>query len=94
LTEATLEAQMLLWEWAESCEDDDPEQREMKVRYAEGLVDACEHAGLLAADEVVQWGRLLAQGGRRLRPRATSTRPSATSRSCSRPCGRCLESPN
>jgi hypothetical protein len=63
LTEATLEAQMLLWEWAESCEDDDPEQREMKVRYAEGLVDACEHAGLLAADEVVQWRRLLAQGG-------------------------------
>jgi hypothetical protein len=64
LTEATLEAQMLLWKWAsDAWEDDDPEQREMKGRYAEGLVDACEQAGLLAADEVVQWRRLLAQGG-------------------------------
>jgi hypothetical protein len=63
MTEATLEAQTLLWKWAEECEDDDPEQREMKVRYAEGLVDACEHAGLLAADEVVQWRRLLSRGG-------------------------------
>jgi hypothetical protein len=64
LTEATLEAQTLLWKWAsEACEDDDPEQREMKVRHAEGLVDACEYAGLLAADEVVQWRRLLARGG-------------------------------
>jgi hypothetical protein len=63
MTEATLEARTLLWKWAEECRDDDPEQREMKVRYAEGLVDACEYAGLLAADEVVQWRRLLARGG-------------------------------
>jgi hypothetical protein len=64
LTEATLEAQTLLWKWAsEACEDDDPEQRAWKVRYAECLVDACEHAGLLAADRVVQWRRLLARGG-------------------------------
>jgi hypothetical protein len=64
LTEATLETQTLLWEWAsEACEDDDPEQRAAKVRYAECLVDACEHAGLLAADQLVQWRRLLAQGG-------------------------------
>jgi hypothetical protein len=64
LTEATLEAQTLLWEWASmACEDDDPEQREMKVRYVECQVDACEYAGLLAADQVLQWRRLLAQGG-------------------------------
>ena len=64
MTEATLEAQSLLWEWAsEACEEDDPEQRTWKVLYAECLVDACEHARLLPADEVVQWRRLLAQGG-------------------------------
>jgi hypothetical protein len=64
LTEATLEAQTLLWEWAsQACEEDDPEQRAWKVRYAEGVVDGCEHAGLLTADHVVQWRRLLAEGG-------------------------------
>jgi hypothetical protein len=64
LTEATLEAQTLLWEWAsQACEENDPEQRAWKVRYAEGLVDACEYAGLLTADQVVQWRRLLAHGG-------------------------------
>jgi hypothetical protein len=64
LTEATLEAQTLLWESAsQACEEDDPEQRVWKFRYAEGLVDACEYAGLLAADQVVQWRRLLADGG-------------------------------
>jgi hypothetical protein len=64
LTEATLEAQTLLWEWASQArEEHDPEQRAWKVRYAEGLVDGCEHAGLLTADRVVQWRRLLAQGG-------------------------------
>jgi hypothetical protein len=64
LTDATLEAQTLLWEWAsEACEEDDPEQRAAKARHAECLVDACEHAGLLAADQVLQWRRLLAHGG-------------------------------
>jgi hypothetical protein len=64
LTEATLEAQTLLWDWAsQACEEDDPEQRTWKVRSAEGLVDACEHAGLLTADQVVEWRRLLARGG-------------------------------
>jgi hypothetical protein len=64
LTEATLEAQTLLWEWASAaCEDDDPEQRAWKIRYAECLVDACEHTGLLTVHHAVQWRRLLAQGG-------------------------------
>jgi hypothetical protein len=64
LTEATLEAQTLLWESAsQACEEDDPEQRAWKIRYAEGVVDACEHAGLLSADQVVEWRRLLARGG-------------------------------
>lgn len=64
MTEATLEAQTLLWEWAsQACEEDDPEQRAWKVRYAEGLVDGCEQAGLLSADQVVEWRRLLAHGG-------------------------------
>jgi hypothetical protein len=64
LTEATLEARTLLWESAsQACEEDDPEQRAWKVRYAEGLVDGCEHAGLLTAEQVAEWRRLLARGG-------------------------------
>lgn len=63
MTDAALEAQTLLWEWAPVREDDDREQRALKARYAEGLLDACEQAGLLAADQVVQWRRLLADGG-------------------------------
>jgi hypothetical protein len=62
LTDATLEARSLLWEWATVGQDDDPEQHALKALYAECLVDACEHVGLLAADEVVQWRRLLSHG--------------------------------
>lgn len=44
----------MLWEWTASPEN---------VDYVECLVDACEHVGLLAADEVAQWRRWLADGG-------------------------------
>ena len=81
MTEATLEAQTLLWEWAsEACEEDDPEQRAWKVLYAECLVDACEHARLLPAHEVVQWRRLAAHVPERLAQRRGLRRASRQGR--------------
>jgi hypothetical protein len=62
LTDATLEARTLLWEWVSIGGDEDPERRASTARYAECLIDAGEHAGLLPADEVVQWRRLLDHG--------------------------------
>lgn len=63
MTDAALAAQTLLWEWASERDDPDPEQRAWKVIYCEGLLDACEHTGLLSAEEAGEWRRILADGG-------------------------------
>ncbi len=62
MTGAGLEARTLLWEWIGEREDPDPEQRAWKVAYCEGMVDACEHTGLLAAEEIAAWRALMADG--------------------------------
>lgn len=63
MTDPALAARTLLWEWARERDDPDPEQRGWKVAYCAGLVDACEHTGLLGPDEIAAWRRLLADPG-------------------------------
>jgi hypothetical protein len=63
LADAELAARTLLWEWVSEREDPDPEQRAWKIHYCEGLIDACEAAGLLDADEVGRWRHVIAAGG-------------------------------
>jgi hypothetical protein len=60
LTDARIQARSRLWRSIPAREHADPEQRGLTTRYAEGLLDACEHTGLLDAEELKQWRGLLA----------------------------------
>ena len=60
MTGAAFAARAVLWEWASELEDPDPEQRSWKLRYVEGILDACASVGVLGADELVAWRALLA----------------------------------
>lgn len=75
MNDAALEARTLLWEWLIEAEDPDFEQRGWKLARLDGMILACERAGVLSAEEVRGW-RAIAAGD--VRPASPTTDRVAT----------------
>ena len=60
MSDAAREARTLLWEWLGEADDPDAQQRAWKLARLGGMLDACERAGLLPAEEMRAWRGLAA----------------------------------